>query len=341
MQQPTGVARPPLEQEPGNLQVLEWSGYELEALWRPYAREFPDEEVKFTFMTTSPEALAKVRVGASPDMVHPANAYIQSYVDLGVLQPWDTSLLTNFPSLAEGLLPAGQVDGKQYMIPLDWGFDAPMYRADKVEIGPDGPSWSLLYDERYAGKIAWYEHPTENLVVAGWEHGFQNPYDMTDQELDTIRSFLIEKKALVRFFWGSNGDMENEFAAGNIWISYAWSDAWLRMKEKGLDVVYPEPKEGRMAWVEGLVLLADTENYYHAHKFVDAWASPGTAVWLLNNYSYGHANTQIDFGKVDPQLVTAFGLDDPTILEEPRTHVDRYIPRADLYSEIWAEVKAS
>lgn len=339
--QPTGVARPPLEEEPGNLQVFEWSGYELKALWRPYAREFPDKEVKFSFFTTSPQALAKVRGGFNPDIVHPCNAYIPDFVKLGVVQPWDTSLLSNFDALAPGLVKAGQVDGKQYMVPLDWGFDAPMYRADEVDVDPGDVSWSLMFDERYPGKISWYDHPVENLVVAGWVHGFENPYEMTEEELDIVRAYLIEKKELVRFFWGSATDMENEFAAGNIWISYAWPDAWVRMKAKGLDVVYPEPKEGRMAWLCGLVLSADTPNYYHAHKFADAWASANTAEWLLINYAYGHPNTEIDFGNVDPELVTAFSLDDPSVLEEPRTHIDRYVPRRDLYSKIWDEVKAA
>ena len=53
------------------------------------------------------------------------------------------------------MVKAGQYKGKQYGIPDDWGFDAILYRSDKVH--PKAKSWSLLFDERYKGKIAWFD----------------------------------------------------------------------------------------------------------------------------------------------------------------------------------------
>ncbi len=44
---------------------------------------------------------------------------------------------------------------------------------------------------------------------------------------------------------------------------------------------------------------------------------------------------------MDPTLIEAFSLDDPSILEEPRTHVERPIPRRELYNQLWEEVKAA
>jgi spermidine/putrescine transport system substrate-binding protein len=334
---PADVDRPSIEEESGDLQVFTWSGYETRALWRGYAREF--SEPNFTFMTSSDHALSRIGAGFRADVVHPCNAYIMNFADLGAFQPWDTSLLSNFSALVPALVQAGQIDGEQYFLPFDWGFDAPMYNADHVE--PEGEvSWALLYDERYAGKISWYDH-TDNLVINGWVHGFEDPYDMSDEELDIVREDLIEKKQVVRTFWGSPTDMLQDFAAGNVWISYAWPDAWVATTAEGVNAVYPEPKEGRMAWLCGLMLMRDTENYHHAHEFADALISSSTAEWLLTNWAYGHANAEADFSEVDPAVIEAFSLDDVTVLEEPRTHIDRHIPRRDLYQRIWDEVKAA
>ena len=52
-----------------------------------------------------------------------------------------------------------------------------------------------------------------------------------------------------------------------------------------------KPKEGRISWVCGLGLFADTENYHHAHEYVDSWASKEAAEFLLAYYYYGHTNT--------------------------------------------------
>ena len=49
------------------------------------------------------------------------------------MQPWDTSLLSNFKHLNPFMVKAGQYGGKQYGIPDDWGFDAMLYRTDKVK----------------------------------------------------------------------------------------------------------------------------------------------------------------------------------------------------------------
>lgn len=333
-----GVERPSIDEEPGELTVFEWAGYELKPLWRPYAREFADQEPNFTFLTSDDQALSKVRAGFRSDLVHPCIGYINDWVNLGVMQPWDPTLLSNFGSLNPAMVKAGQVDGKQYFMPIDWGFSSPMYNADEVE--PEEESWNLFYDERYAGKISWWDS-LENLITAGYVQGFPDPWDMTDEELDFVKNFLIEKKHVVRNFWSSQTDMDHDFAAGNIWITYAWGGSFTAAKAKGINAVYTEPKEGRLAWVCGFMLFAETENYYHAHEFVDAWASEQTAGWIIPNYAYGHSNTNVDLSEVDPELIEVFKLDDPSALEEPNAHIDRYIPRRQLYNQIWDEVKAA
>jgi hypothetical protein len=39
--------------------------------------------------------------------------------------------------------------------------------------------------------------------------------------------------------------------------------------------------------------------------------------------------------------VDALGLDDPTILDPPRSIPESYIPRRDVYQQYWSEVLAS
>ena len=92
---------------------------------------------------------------------------------------------------------------------------------------------------------------------------------------------------------------------------------------------------------EERALFADTENYHHAHEYVNAWMGTRAAEWLINNYAYGHANTKVDLTQVDPNLVTAFGLKDPATIAEPKTHVLRSSPQRIPMAKAWEEIKAA
>jgi spermidine/putrescine-binding protein len=283
-----------------------------------------------------------VRAGYRPDIVHPCVDYTGNWIEMGVVQPWDTSLLTNFGDLEEPLVTGGQVDGEQYFIPADWGFSSPLYRSDQVE--PDGEeSWALFYDDRYEGKISWWDSPLENFVIWGYVNGVSDPWKMSDEELDEARDFLVSKKHLCRNFWSSQTDLDADIAAGNVWIAYAWAGSYVAAKDAGLEVVYSEPKEGRLGWNCGFVLMADTENFRHAHEFVDAWSSVESAEWIINNYAYGHANTSVDLANVPADYVDVFKLDNPAERQEPNAHYARPVATADRarYAQRWDEVKAA
>ena len=102
------------------------------------------------------------------------------------------------------MVKAGQYQGKQYGIPNDWGFDQILYRTDKVK--PKANSYSLLFDERYKGKIAWFDD-IEMPEIVGLLHGYKDTWNQTDAQLKRTKDFLIEKKKLVRLIWSSETNM--------------------------------------------------------------------------------------------------------------------------------------
>jgi spermidine/putrescine transport system substrate-binding protein len=331
-----GAALSRLASESGRLQVLDWVGYEVKDLWLPYLKRYPGEKPKFTFMTNEANALAKMHAGFKPDVVRPYVGYVKDFAQSGFVQPWNPALIPNLKHLNPAMVKAGRVNGKQYGIPEDWGFDAILYRSDKVK--PKARSWSLLFDERYGGKIAWFDDLNQ-LVWAGYYLGFKQPYNQTDAQLKRSQKLLISKKHLVRTFWSSETDMQKDFASGDLWIAYAWPADWVAMKAKGLKVVYMHPKEGALSWIGMLMLGKDTKRPQHAHAFANAWSSRQSGSWLEDNYAYGHSNTLARPKSKD--LLKALQLTNPGAVQEPAAHIDRYIPRRRLYARLWEEVKAS
>jgi spermidine/putrescine transport system substrate-binding protein len=335
-----GAALERLTAETGRLQVLDWAGYENDGgqpMFAAYVKRYPHNKPQFRYMTNEADALAKLRAGYKPDLFRPYVGWVKFFATSGLVQPWDPKLISNFEHLNPFMVKAGQYGGKQYGIPNDFGFDAILYRSDKVK--PKERSFSLLWDERYKGKIAWYDDPVLMLTVAGLYYGFKDPWNQTDAQLKKSQKLLISKKDLVRMIWSSETDMDAAFASGDLWIAYAWPADYWTMKGKGLKVVYMRPKEKPIAWVGMFMLLKGTPRFNLAHAYVDAWSSAKSGRWLENNYGYGHANTLAKPQSSD--LLKALQLNNPRAVTLPNAYLDRDVPRRAVYAKLWEEVKAS
>ena len=328
-----------LSSETGRLQVLDWPGYGNDggqAMFSAYVKSHPHNKPKFTVMTNESNALTQFHAGLKPDLFRPYVGWVKYFATSGLVQPWNPRLITNFKHLNPFMVKAGQYQGKQYGIPDDWGFDAILYRSDKVH--PKARSWGLLFDERYKGKIAWFDD-LFMLVTAGLYLRVPRPWHQTDAELKRSQQFLIKKKHLTRLIWSSETDLWQAFGSGELWIAYAWPNDWVQMKKKKLKVVYMRPKEKPVAWVGMFMLMKGSPRPHLAHQYVDAWSSARSGKWLEDNYGYGHANTLARPASSD--LLRALQLANPRAVTLPYALFDRDIPRRAVYAKLWEEVKAS
>jgi spermidine/putrescine transport system substrate-binding protein len=323
----------------GRLQVLDWAGYGNDggqAMFAQYVKQHPGNKPQFTYMTNESDALAKIHAGLKPDLFRPYVGWVKYFATSGLVQPWDPSLISNFKHLNPFMVKAGQYGGKQYGIPADWGFDAILYRSDKVT--PKAKSWSLVFDDRYKGKIAWFDD-LGMLVTTGLYMGFKDPWNQTQAQLNQVKNFLIQKKKNVRLIWSSETNLWEAFGSGDIWIAYAWPNDWVQMKKKKLPVIYMHPKEKPIAWVGMFMLLQGSPRTQLAHDYVNAWSSTASAKWLEDNYGYGEANTVARPSSSD--LLKALQLANPRAVTLPNAYLDRDIPQRALYAKLWEEVKAA
>ena len=110
-----------------------------------------------------------MKTGWSPDLIHPGNYNVGRFKDAGLLKPIDTSRLKNFNDIIESVRSDDSCvyDGKQYMVPTEYGNSSIIYRKDLVDAKYlDNPSWGILYDDKYAGRLAQYETAAA-VVVSG------------------------------------------------------------------------------------------------------------------------------------------------------------------------------
>jgi spermidine/putrescine transport system substrate-binding protein len=344
-------SRPPLAKEPGNLSILEWGGYEaagtkaqtngLEA-GKAYTQKFGTKGLTYTYIVNDDQALQKATSGGTFDLMHPCHENIPDYVSRGLVQPWDTSQLPSFKQLNPFLVQSGQIDGKQYMIPWDWGYASLLYRTDKIDPA-DATGWGLAWNKKYSGKVSLWNGSASNLEVAALLLGFPKMDAMSSSQLQQAKQKLEEQKPLNKFYWSSEyGQMQPAFKSGTIWIAYTWQDALVSMQKAGRKVAYLNPKEGRISWFCGFMLGAHTKNYYHAHEYVESFINHAASAQMTNLYYYGSSNASVKPAEIqDKSLAAALNLGDPHAIASPKVHLQSWEANRSRYELAWQEVLAS
>jgi len=176
---------PPAEQT-GSLTVLDWAGYDAPDFWVDFQTNYPKVTVNFEIGESDADIYSKMKAGDQADIFHPYTGWLQFYVDEGLVEEIDTSKLTNWDKVPDDFKKIGQINGKQYFIPWDWGFTSILYRTDKIPEGVD--SWSALMDPKYAGHVSMWDDGPGAVTVSAYIHG----YDETNISADQLASIKQE-----------------------------------------------------------------------------------------------------------------------------------------------------
>ena len=290
--------------------VFTWEGWDVPELHQPYLAKH-GESPNMAIFGDEEEAFAKMRAGFKVDLTQPCTYKVPIWKDAGILQPIDTSRLSNWDDIIPSLktIPGTFEGDKQYFIPTDWGLTSVLYRADLAPEYVGNESWGMLWDPKYKGRLSMADSLIDGVMVAAIYIGAKDPFNMTDEEMAKTRAALKEQLPLMRYYWTSPADIEQALASGELVATSAWNSSFAALKKEGFDVRYSSPKEGAMTWVCGFCLMSDHDpaKLDRIYDYLDAYASVESGVFALTEYGYGHGNINA-FAKVEQ--------DSPGLLKE-------------------------
>ena len=322
---------------PNKLLVLEWSGYEEEDFWTDFQTANPDAAVTFEIGSSDADVLGKMEQGSQADIFHFYTGWQQFYVDAGLVKEIDTSKLTNWDKVPDSFKELGQIDGKQYYIPWDWGFTSILYNTDHVT---SVESWDILFDEAYAGHISMWDDGPAAVTISSYIHGWDETA-ITDEQLAQAEQEWKDQKDLNFHYWTDEyADLCPDIESGDIWIAYAWQGCYADRLYAGQAVAYANPAEGRNSWVGLYGISTKTANYDLALEFLDMKLATLTCGNLPTLFYYGCPNQEVMDAIEDPVLIEAFGLDDPSILANTNFTPPVTDAQREAWTEMWANVKA-
>lgn len=321
----------------GSLTVLDWAGYDDPSFWIDFQNAYPDAEVTFEIGASDADIYAKMAAGDQADVFHPYTGWLQFYIDEDLVDEIDTSKLTHWEKVPDSFKALGQIDGKQYFVPFDWGFSSVLYRTDMIPDGVD--SWGALLDAAYSGHISMWDDGPAAVTVSSYIHGWDET-TITDEQLAMIKDEWSAQRDYNLFYWLGEPELVEAMAAGDVWLGYAWQGAYATLLSQQIPVAYANPAEGRNSWVGLYGIRKGSENVDLAHAFLDHKLGAETGSNLVNLFYYGHANQEVMAGITDETLKEAFSIDDPAVLETTNFTPNLTAEQRDAWTEMWVDVKA-
>jgi len=349
------------------LNVFEWGTYENPNLWNAgkyaFNRLYPNVEVKFSFFVDESEALTKLQAGFKPDLVHPCGQSIRRWVDAGVIEPINISLIPLWKNMTEKFQTFDQnfVNEIPYFQPTDWGYTTVLYRPDLLEqmgIPKYDPvtgenqwdTYNLLFDPKGGKmykKIAIMDSAVEMFPQAALAAGipYEQVWNMTSTQLELAKQKFVEQKqgGMIRFYWKVPADTISAMQKGEIVAANVWGEEYVVQKSAGVNVTFSFPKEGVLAWVCGFSIVkglkeGDQYLYKVAHAYMNAWIDPQAGANLIDLLGYGTPNKDAAKMAERQETVELLGFDDPATLD--RVKLYKYASNEPDWAKIYVEVKA-
>ena len=72
---------------------------------------------------------------------------------------------------------------------------------------PADADYGVLFDPKYAGKLAVWDDISSIADTATYM-GYDNVWDLSDEELEAVKAKMIEQKPLLRKYWDSRGRVD-------------------------------------------------------------------------------------------------------------------------------------
>jgi spermidine/putrescine transport system substrate-binding protein len=161
-------------------------------------------------------------------------------------------------------------DDKVYGMPIIMGYDSVLFNQTEVpEKDEYTQSWGMIFDDKYAGRIAWFDAPQHMQMAAGLYLGKKEPEKMSREELNEVGKFLIAKKKNVRTFYTSFAQCASLLTSGEVVAAYGPIPVRAGLQQKGVKVTNAWCKEGVLSFIAALYIPKDSPNQDKSHAFVN------------------------------------------------------------------------
>ncbi len=269
----------------GSLNILSWDGYD-EPEWLNQFENETGISVTSTSVGSPAEMFSKVKANPSQyDIVLNTAGWFPQYVESDLLEPIDEKEVPAMNDIKLGFPweEATSVEGTLYGILYNWGNQAMAWLPEKIK-GLDLSKyenskgelddWNVFWDPALKGKVSIFDDPTSVEPMIGLALGFENPYQLNDQQFEEFEKKLLELRPQVKRLTTGYDDQIAQLQSGEASVAYLniiSIAAALNQEGTTLDV-NNLVKQGVPAWSDNLAITKEGggSNLAAVYKFINA-----------------------------------------------------------------------
>jgi spermidine/putrescine transport system substrate-binding protein len=194
----------------------------------------------------------------SADAMWVPNAYNKD----GLIEPFDINELkvsSQLYSFAREF-PYWKADGGGYMA-YPFGWSPIMIYYDPAKVSGNPTDWQVLLDPKYKDRIVVERQPEEIVAYMARAANFDKPYDLTDDQLATVRGYLEKLKPNILRFAQQATDSVAAMVSGEAWLITGNLGNEDRVKDGGgPEIKGYVPSEGTVGWHDGEMIVKGGAN---------------------------------------------------------------------------------
>lgn len=278
----------PASRQPAeSLMLFNWQNYIGSKTLAGFEKSTGIHVTEVTF-SVEEEMLGEVQTNLSAyDVVVASDDTVREMIEAKLLARIDTSKLKHFSNIAPKYRNPPCDPQQQYTVPYLMGSTGMLVNKKYIKDNVD--SWQILWDSRYAGKIAMLDDPFDVIAVACQLLGYSINTVKPD-ELLQARQLLLRQRPLLRGYLDVT-TIQTLMIDEELWAAHVYSGEGLAAAAKNKQLAYSIPREGAAVWTDYFIIPRDARHKQEALRFLDYILEPPVMAAIASELWYATPNT--------------------------------------------------
>lgn len=281
------------------LRILTWPGYADEDIVQAFEQRH-DIRVEVTYITSDDDLWEQISrdSGSHFDVFAVNTAELQRYINRNLVSPINIKNISNhklqLPRFKNyEAIPTISRNHIIYAAPYTYSEMGLIYNRKLVKDPPS--SMAAMWDPKYQGQVLAYNASNHNFSVAGLLIGAQDPFQLTDEQLQQAARLLVDLRRNVLTFYSSPEEVVQLFKENQIALIYAnyGRQQITQLRNAGADIGYIIPDEGALAWLDCWAISKGAKNKKLAEEWINYMLGKDVSGTLTRRQ--GLANTVTPF----------------------------------------------